>query len=171
MDIQKHSRGTFIVSFQSNGRLSTEEWVEYKEKLPIMREFTACHWERLMYFATDYTAVWGYCKQSFKNDTSIKCTQFYHRGDPSTMNRQIKVYGWIGGKTETSVKIEKYFHRAWSHFCWHYSSLTGNSTFYYNGQLAGVVHTTENALMGLDGDELEGALISKNLILQNNLKS
>ena len=157
--VPKYSSGTFIVSFQSNGTLSTKEWVEYKDKLPIMREFTACHWERLMYFATDYTAVWGYCKQSSKNDTSIKCTQFYHRGDPSTMNRQIKVYGWIGGKKETSVKIETYLHRAWNHFCWQYSSLTGNSTFYYNGQLAGVVHTTETSLTGLDDAEFEGALI------------
>ena len=71
--------GSFILSFQSNGKLSTDEWAEYLEHVPEMREFTSCWWENLRYFSTDYTAVWGLCKQKTKRDQLIKCTQLYHR--------------------------------------------------------------------------------------------
>ena len=55
--------GTFILDFQSTVNLSTEEWAEYTGKIPPMNEFTSCLWEKLRKFASDYTAVWGYCKQ------------------------------------------------------------------------------------------------------------
>ena len=77
-----------------------------------MKEFTACFWEKLRFFATDYTAVWGFCKQKSASDPSIKCTQFYHRGDPSTANRHINVYGWIDGRTEISVNVPQYRHHS-----------------------------------------------------------
>ena len=114
-----HSK-SFIIDFQSNGDPSTEEWAEYLPRIPIVKEFTSCFWEKLRFFATDYTAVWGFCKQKSASDPSIKCTQFYHRGDPSTANRHINVYGWIDGKTEISASIPKYRHQTWNHFCWKY---------------------------------------------------
>ena len=88
-----------------------DEWAEYKDKIPTMNEFTSCLWEKLRYFATDYTAVWGYCHQKSVTDESIKCTQFYHRGTPQTLNRHINVYGWLDGTWEVTVPIKKYFHQ------------------------------------------------------------
>ena len=110
--------GTFILSFQSNGSLSTDEWAQYLDNIPPMKEFTSCWWENLRYFATDYTAVWGYCQQKSKTDELIKCTQFYHRGNPLTLNRHVNIFGWLDGKTEVMVEIPHYFHRTWNHFCW-----------------------------------------------------
>ena len=151
--------GKFIVSFQSKGELSTNEWAKYTGKIPPMKEFTSCHWEKIRYFASDYTAVWGYCQKASKEGQGIDCTQFYHRGDPLTMNRHIKVYGWIGGKTQTTASIKNYSHRQWNHFCWQYSSITGHSMFYFNGQLVDLVETNENSTIGSDDNNLPSALI------------
>ena len=156
--ILKTQPKSFIIDFQSNGRLSTEEWAEYLPGVPLMREFTSCFWEKLRYFATDYTAVWGYCKQKSSRDQSIKCTQFYHRGTPSTANRHVNVYGWIDGKIEITVRIKKYRHQTWNHFCWKYSSITGYNTFYYNGNIIGTVKVNDTPIIGSD-DQLPNALI------------
>jgi hypothetical protein len=152
------SFATFILSFQSKGKLSTEEWAQYLGNIPTMKEFTSCFWEKLRYFATDYTAVWGYCKQKSVNDKSIKCTQFYHRGTHLTINRHINIYGWLDGNSEVTVKIPNYFHQTWNHFCWKYSSFSGNNTFYYNGKYAGTVHLKHPPIIGSE-DELPDALI------------
>ena len=156
-----NGHGSFTLSFQSKGELSTNEWAEYRKKIPPMKEFTACFWEKLRYFATDYTAVWGYCKQKSKTDQSIKCTQFYHRGTPSTMNRHINVYGWLDGKTEVTVKITNYLHQTWNHFCWKYSSSTGNNTFYYNGEFVDSVSIKEKPIIGSDTNLPEALIIGQ----------
>ena len=109
----KYCFGTFTLNFQSHQDLSTDEWAEHLGTIPLMEEFTSCFWEKLRHFATDYTAVWGYCKQKSTNGASIKCTQFYHRGSPLTVNRHINIYGWLDGTTEVTVKIPKYLHRTW----------------------------------------------------------
>ena len=150
--------GTFILDFQSSGNLSTEEWAEFTDKIPPMNEFTSCLWEKLRKFASDYTAVWGYCKQKSNTDQSIKCTQFYHRGTPLTLNRHINVYGWLDGKTEVTVKIEKYLHQTWNHFCWKYSRFSGKNKFYYNGELVGTIKMEERPIIG-SNDNLPDALI------------
>ena len=150
--------GSFILNFQSDGNLSTDEWAEYLGNVPSMEQFTSCFWEKLRYFAKDYTSVWGYCKQKSANDTSIKCTQFYHRGSPLTVNRHINIYGWLDGQTEVTVKIPKYLHRTWNHFCWKYSRFSGNNTFYYNGKLVGTVQIENRPIIGSD-EELPDALI------------
>ena len=152
------SLASFIISFQSRNNLSTDEWAEYLDEIPSMNEFTSCWWEKLRFFATDLSAVWGYCKQKSKTDQGIKCTQFYHRGIKSTLNRHIYMYGWLDGKSEVRVEIPNYFHRTWSHFCWQYSSFTGYSTFYYNGKIVGTAHTIERPSIGSD-DVLPEALI------------
>ena len=156
--VQNNCIGSFILSFQSSGELSTDEWAEYRDEIPTTKEFTACFWEKLRYFATDYTAVWGYCRQKSETDQSIKCIQFYHRGNPLTFHRHIKIYGWLDGKTEVTVKIPNYSHRTWNHFCWLYSSITGNSTFYYNGKFVGRAPMKERPIIGSD-DQLPDALI------------
>lgn len=150
--------GTFVLDFQSNGELSTDEWAEYNNNIPAMAEFTSCFWEKLRYFATDYTAVWGYCSQKSVNNDGMKCTQFYHRGNPLTANRHINVYGWIDGRFEVTVEIPGYLHRTWNHFCWKYSSFSGNNTFYYNGEVMGVVIIEERPIIG-SNENLPDALI------------
>lgn len=55
----KAQSNSFIIDFQSNGGLTIDEWAEYLPKIPPMEEFTSCLWEKLRFFATDYTAVWG----------------------------------------------------------------------------------------------------------------
>ena len=44
---------TKILKFQSvsDGVYTTEEWAAYREKIPHMDSFTACHWERLRFFS------------------------------------------------------------------------------------------------------------------------
>ena len=152
--------GSFIMSFQSGNKdkMSTDQWAEYTERIPPMQQFTSCFWEKLRYFATDYTNVWGYCKEKSKNDKSVKCTQFYHRGTKSTRNRHINIYGWIDGKTEVTVKIKNYLHRNWNHFCWSYSCITGHNKFYYNGEFVGMVPLKERPIIGSD-DRLPDAFI------------
>lgn len=153
---------TFILNFQSSGELSLEQWAEYLGDIPPMQEFTSCIWEKLRYFATDYTAVWGYCHQTSANDLSISCTQFYHRGTPSTRERHINILGWLDGKTEVFVKIPKYLHRTWNHFCWKYSSFSGNNTFYYNGEFVGTVKDESQPIIGeplITNEQLPKALI------------
>ena len=98
-----NSFGTFILKFQSNGKLSTDEWAEYLGKVPAMEEITSCWWEKVMHFARDFTQVWGYCKQMSENNQRIKCAQNYHRGTSSTLNRHITVYAWLDGKIEVNL--------------------------------------------------------------------
>ena len=165
----RYSNGTFIMSFQSKeSELSTEVWAEYKEKIPPLKEFTSCYWEKLDSFATDYTAVWGHCKQKSSSDSTIKCTQFYHRGNSALRDQKIIAYGWLNGQTQVGVEISDYRHKAWNHFCWQYSSITGNNTFYYNGKQVGIVHLEETPsissneelpeafIIGQDQDEIKG---------------
>ena len=98
-----NSFGTFILNFQSKDKLSTEEWAEYLGNVPAMKEITTCWWEKVNHFARDFTQVWQYCKQRSESDQRIKCSQNYHRGTSSTLNRHINFYAWIDGKTEINL--------------------------------------------------------------------
>ena len=129
---------TFVVSFQSSEGWSTDEWVEYDVKIPRLKEFTSCHWERLRYFSSDIMTVWTYCIADKINHANIKCTQLYYSGDLTTVNQQVILSGWLhGGYGLFNVGIESYRHRSWSHVCWSYSSITGRNRFYYNGLVIG----------------------------------
>ena len=44
---------TFVVSFQSSGSWSTNEWVEVEKELPSLQQFTSCHWEKIRYSPRD----------------------------------------------------------------------------------------------------------------------
>ena len=51
----------FLISFQQSssesGALSVEEWAEYTDKIPNLKEFTTCHWEYLRYFANGLNQI------------------------------------------------------------------------------------------------------------------
>ena len=80
------AKNTFVLSFQSSEIWSKDEWAEYVEKIPIITEFTSCHWEKLSYFAAGINFVWSYCHESSKTDSKLKCVQAYHKGNPSFLS-------------------------------------------------------------------------------------
>ena len=136
-DDEESENDKFVVSFQKNGGWSTDEWMEYKKEIPFLKEFTTCYWDRLRYFSADYVSVWQYCGVEHIEKKSMKCTQAYYRGNVNTAGRHMDLYGWIGGKHEVSVYTTRYKHRSWNHFCWSYSSVSGESRFYHNGYFVG----------------------------------
>ena len=48
---------SFVVSFQDSGGWSTKEWVEFDKAIPLLTEFTACHWERIRYFSSECLGI------------------------------------------------------------------------------------------------------------------
>lgn len=131
------STQTFVVSFQNAGGWSTKEWVEFDKPIPILNEFTACHWEKIRYFSSDMMSVWAYCIAINIQTTNMNCTQLYTYANSTTANRQL-VLSIEGNFGRVGVNIEKYRHRTWNHICWSYSSLSYMNKFYYNGKLIGV---------------------------------
>ena len=129
---------TFVVSFQSSGGWSTDEWVEYDGKIPRLEKFTACHWEKLRHFSSDIMTVWSYCIADRIDNANMECTQLYYSGDSTSSSQQVILSGWVGENHGLlNVVIESYRHRSWNHICWSYSSITGINKFYYNGLVVG----------------------------------
>ena len=71
------SSPSFVVSFQNSGGWSTEEWIEFDKPIPILKEFTACHWERIRFFTSDMITVWSYCIARNDQQNDINCTQLH----------------------------------------------------------------------------------------------
>ena len=134
------SSSTFVVSFQSSGGWSTNDWIEFKKEIPPVDNFTSCHWEKIRYFSSDIMAVWSYCIAHKTNRQDINCVQLYSSGNGTAANQQLVLMAWLngnGGGDEFEVNIAQYKHRSWNHICWSYSSTTGTSRFYYNGKHIG----------------------------------
>ena len=129
---------------QASGKWSKDNWMQYMEDVPPLKEFTVCHWEKLNYFANSENIVWTYCQSSPPNDP-FRCIGVYTVGVYSSANRQLRVANWMEGwmnETVTSSSIvNEYHHRTWNHFCWSYSGSKLFSKLYHNGQLI------ENATM------------------------
>ena len=131
------SSPTFSMSFQESGSWSTEEWAKYKDIIPRMEEFTACHWQNIRFFSAESMNVWAYCITDDANGKTIKCTEIFQRSDPSSANRQIILTGYIhGGAIIRETIISSFRHRTWNHLCVGYSSLKGVIDFYFNGKVA-----------------------------------
>ena len=79
------SKSTFVISFQNSAVLSTDEWVEITQNIPPLKEFTACHWEKIRYFSSQIMPVWSYCIADRKNRDDINCTQIYSAGNIATL--------------------------------------------------------------------------------------
>ena len=129
---------TFVVSLQKSGGWSRDEWVEIETPKTVLKEFTACHWEKIRYFSSDSMTVWAYCIALRDQHNDLNCTQLYSSGNGTTTDQQLVLSGWVnGGPTEYSVNIENYRHRTWNHICWTYSTMKKENRFYYNGNLIG----------------------------------
>lgn len=139
-----YSDKTFIVKLQSSGTWSKDEVVKYEGGVTELKEFTSCHWEKDVYFAIRSTSIWSYCFFELDNDSDWKCVKLYYRGDRKFANRDLNFSGYFYGWTNISLDIifpvNSFRHRTWNHFCWTYSSLTGRSEFFYNGNM--VAETT-----------------------------
>ena len=135
---------SFVVSFQAqkNGIYSpsTDEWIEYLKDLSPAKEFTFCHWIKPSFFNEDTSANTGaYCFMQTAKD-NIECMQTFFHADPESANRNVIFYGEIGWNKKYVIfsrPIKPFPHRSWVHFCWSFSSISGESKLYYNGNLLG----------------------------------
>ena len=141
------SEKSFVASFQSSGQWSENEWIEYKDKIPVLFELTACHWEKIEYFSTQINTVWTYCMYITKMDTKMRCMEVYYKILPDH-GFEIDFTAWLDGWTDETLYIEfkriPYQHRTWNHFCWTYSSKTGENNLYHNGQWVGEVNLLDH---------------------------
>ena len=133
------SKNTFKVEFQSSGYWSKDEWLEHEGKIPQLWEFTACHWEKLIYFSKALNVIWSYCMVKTRSPEKLNCVQLFYSGNRTTANRGVIFHGWFSGWTDETIDIKlqvnDFSHRSWNHFCWSYSSITGINQLYYNGML------------------------------------
>ena len=131
---------SFYVSFQRSRALSTEEWIEYKGKMPDLKEFSVCHWDRPTSFNDNANTIWGYCFKNSKIE-KINCFDLAIRLQKSSANRHLEVLSYIhhtGFNSTTKYHrligvTSPYQHRKWNHYCISYSSITGENTIYWNG--------------------------------------
>ena len=86
---------TFMVTLQSSGEWSKNEWIKYEGKIPQLREFTTCHWQKVMYFALDETEIWSYCFRKLQSESTLKCVQLYYHGNRDVANRDIIFQGYF----------------------------------------------------------------------------
>ena len=134
---------SFKVDFQSSGVWSKDNTLAFKGKIPRLKEFTSCHWELDTYFSSELTNIWSYCFSEVMAHGNMKCIHFYHRGDRRVASRGVifvgYFYGWTKIGMDVRMEVPSFTHRAWNHFCWTYSSLTGKSSLFYNGVLVAAI--------------------------------
>ena len=128
---------TFAASFQANitgaHTASSTTWAHFAKPMKGSREFTACHWIQVKFFNRDIAAcLWSYCTIENKDD-QMECVQMSLHGVVDTANRNLEIHAHMSHWT--IIALESFHHRTWNHLCWSFSVLTGNSTFYHNGDL------------------------------------
>ena len=132
---QSEALNTFVVSFQSDGSWSTDQWMKYNKKIVgIEKEFTLCHWERLRYFSTGVNAIWAYCYIKYDSDNKLGCWQLYSTTNIASAGRNVNLIIttplWYA-----EAQAIPYRHRQWNHFCFTYSAINKVGKLYYNGKL------------------------------------
>ena len=65
---------SFMISFQTSKTPTTEEWAEYKGKMPSLKEFTVCTWFNVKFFQDDISSAWSYCFVTVLN-AKMECFQ------------------------------------------------------------------------------------------------
>ena len=137
------SESTFKASFNdstNSERFNTDKWGRYVGEINGVINFTACHWEKLQFFAKEYNPVWSYCTEMLssrstdRKEDDIRCIQLYTTSDTETWGNKVILMGWLEN-IEVKTTMNHYRHRQWNHICWTYSSLTSVSRFYVNGNL------------------------------------
>ena len=126
----------FVLSFDpkpNEARHTIDNWAKYTPHIPEAKEFTACSWVKIQYFALDVIPVWSYCTQSNNDDNEnskgFKCIQMYLSGDITSWNQRIQVAAWLKEK-EIVVTADNFVHRKWNHICLSYSSISGLATIH-----------------------------------------
>ena len=146
---------TFLMEFQKQRGFSPYQWAEYKGKIPHMKAFTVCYWEKLDFFNSKSHNIWSYCTMNDDPD-DMECAQFWAKRDFASSGRNI-VVGYtpqIGFARYTTIRPFK--HRAWNHICWSYTSLSGKSRIYANGVLQGEENIDTNIQIP-GSDEVSGS--------------
>ena len=160
---------SFAVSFEygkaGSDAVSTNEWIEFSNKIPASKEFTACQWIKPHYFNKNIAInLWSYCTIQTVGD-AMQCIQMYLQPTTQSANRDLVVVGEM--KLEGSIRrfqmdVKSFSHRVWAHFCWSVSSLTKEGKFYYNGNLLGIhtlkVHKNQTVIKG-NSNTLDAAFI------------
>ena len=163
MYIDKEINGsqTFVVSFQPEIKGSfaatTDSWMEISTPISSSKEFTVCNWLKIKYFAINIPACpWAYCTFDIEED-EMKCTQMWFEAESTTANRNLRISLKIQLQHEERIlrkSFDSYYHRTWFHVCWSWSTITGISKFYLNGDVLAKekLHVTEKdwALYGSD---------------------
>ena len=124
---------SFTITFQSSGRISTDEWAEYQGDMPHAKNLSICHWDRLEYFNDDVSSLWSYCTQETSH-SKMMCVQMEYKSILSKANRHMKLNLWIYNDLIT-VKVIPFRHREWNHICWTYSFENNWHRIYINGEL------------------------------------
>ena len=88
---------SFILDFQSSGVWSKDEFAKFNGKIPTLKEFTSCHWERDTYFAISSTNIWSYCYHEINGENNMKCVQLYYQGNRRVANRDVIFGGYFVG--------------------------------------------------------------------------
>ena len=132
---------SFKIQFQQSGYWSADEWLEYNGKIPQLREFTSCHWEKLRYFARKASQIWSYCYIPSEDKTQFNCIQLASSGDLYSANRDAKYSLYFHGinnvNGNTNLVVSSFRHRTWNHVCWTYSSISNSHQLFYNGEKVG----------------------------------
>ena len=122
--------------------------------MPDLKAFTVCHWDKPRYFNDQTNYIWNYCVRTNEmekineketSEKKIDCFGLNKRLAASTANRHMEVHCYFDYRTNTKggkVKLgwhkikaqtKPYQHRKWQHYCWSYSSITGENYIYWNG--------------------------------------
>ena len=91
-------KSTKILKFQSEsgGVYSTEEWAEFKGKIPHLGSFTVCHWEKLRFFSVRESCQWAFCYKNEDVFADHHCTQFWYSRELDSGGRYITAAGGFG---------------------------------------------------------------------------
>jgi len=144
----------FIASFQSSGKWSENEYLEFVDNIPELKEFTSCHWERTLTFSKKLNNVWSYCQYLSESDVELRCVNIYYYY-PTTDGKvkfRTLFQGWTGEKSSLQIDYGgvSYKHQVWNNFCVVYSSISGNSALYHNGKLIGNISLFNNTDIGIN---------------------
>lgn len=135
----------FIASFQPGLEgaflASTNAWIEFSKPILPTKEFTACHWIKIKFQNLKIAAnLWSYCTIENAGD-KMKCLQAFMHGNVLTANRDLIFQAYIPskkGNKKTTMAVDSFPHRTWTHFCWSFSSINGENRFYHNGIFLGI---------------------------------
>ena len=138
---------SYVASFQTDITGShlarSNVWIEYDRDIPMAKEFTVCHWIKINFYNIDLAAcLWSYCTIG-EEGQQMECLQVCMKGHTHTAFRDLEIQGEIKLRNFDDVmflpqKLNNYQHRTWTHLCWSFSSNTGESKYYHNGEIVSI---------------------------------